>query len=1258
MWKDQKIFSGGINTDDDSRNVPQGDYRNFEYCRHGNTDGKGFSVIQSAGTVIKENPLITTEDFVVGTAIWQKRNSLVYFILKADNNCQIWRYDIASETHELCAESPAFNWSRDYPIFHSNIPDDLLKITDGRWDDEIWSDEGDRLFNEPQQINLQKSLDGEYPVIDFQTISVIKWPPKPPVVSYTKDDTKADNKLRRKLFRFRYCYIYENNERSVWSLWSNLALPTKSESFDGTNWGDSKEDNCLEVKINTGPNVVKKIEVCVQQAAADTGGAVIPFGTFIQLDKELDGISDNIEMNVLYYGDAALKTVDLIESNTNSYRVPRSARAQEYLPTNEIAYANLREGFDLPELDVEITRNLKEIDWAPVEIGLFSARIINPIPNPEYFSFEVLSLEMTTKLMFYAGQTFSFVYPMPSSQTSTFYFQVTQELMDEAVLAYPSSIINQNRYLTMIIGDAFMVNVGGTPIAPTLPPYNGFGQIITYTNEYDFPVSGVVTVTVLRTTGVVPSLKTGAFHPVGIVYLDDAKREFTVSTNDEMNAFVPFYGQDNTSGFSDPNNPYRVTLLAGLNHLPPKDAKYFCFVGQKSNIIDFCQYVINSDNAVNAIKSEGGRFLIELDKGYLTNHMGVTINHQIQKGDIVRFYRKPLAESWTPNPSAYIEDYFELEVLEYRPTGGSSGRQAIVVEKFDLSMLGSGSTYKGQTIEIYTPRPTMDTDGNLFISEWRDVSPIYEIGEAHTKNRYHKGIITDSGNGSYNDGSVEFTIIGDKSGLVGQYILIRVASGTKYGGKIVDATYNGTNTVLEYNGAPFVGSGLMTWESSLDQFQIVNSGTSSAPAIIELSQYSDVYVRQRSYDTGWNNSNLTSRGWAFYYIEDPHYSDYWLSNYHPFGRLELESSTAKLTHRKASAIHSGVFISDSQINNLSTFYQSVDNVVDLNPVFGEITRVFLSGREQKTLKLLQPNKENSIYIQNYPTDVNVPTGELKITDKTFASTYPYKELYGCSSGGSAAITPEGSVMYFDVINGLFIFSSSGGSRVVSEIDPISRTDFKFRKKTKELTDRVRNDEAAIIRSFVNPIHGEVGFAFSFNNETEFDIVVFDYLKMRWRSEYRYNFRWFETFGNRMYGFGKNNQIYSHNQDNSINFHGDTFTSVIKFVSNHEQMLNKRFMNILTRADRTFDLVAQTDYGLSYDVMETTTPSWLWVVREDFSYAYYRKNKYSKGYASEEMAMINGEDIRAQALTNTLSYTPKDDRDKFVLSSVEIDGVFS
>src|SRR5690606_11668217 len=123
IWKEQKIFTGGINTDDDSRVVPQGDYRNFEYCRLGNTQGKGFSVVSSAETVLIENEEIQPEDHIMGSALWQKRNSIVYFILKANGNCQIWKFDLNTETHELCAESPAFNWHKDFPIFHADIID-------------------------------------------------------------------------------------------------------------------------------------------------------------------------------------------------------------------------------------------------------------------------------------------------------------------------------------------------------------------------------------------------------------------------------------------------------------------------------------------------------------------------------------------------------------------------------------------------------------------------------------------------------------------------------------------------------------------------------------------------------------------------------------------------------------------------------------------------------------------------------------------------------------------------------------------------------------------------------------------------------------------------------------------------------------------------------------------------------------------------------------------------------------------------------
>ena len=265
MFEDEIVFGGGINTDDEARAVPKGDYRDFKYCRLGDVVGKGFTVITSDGTVEVSEVSITDADRVLGATEWLKQNAIVYFVFKADGDHEIWAYYISSQTHQLIVQSSELNFSLDYPIYHANIIDDILKWTDGRWDDLMYDEAtGNRLFNPPFQINLNKAIDGFYGTIQLQEIDAVKWPLEPPVAVYGTDTTKESNKLRRKLYKFMVQPVYENGEEGVWSMYSNLALPTVSETVSGSNWSSSSYDNFIDVTFNTGPKVVRKLNVAVQ----------------------------------------------------------------------------------------------------------------------------------------------------------------------------------------------------------------------------------------------------------------------------------------------------------------------------------------------------------------------------------------------------------------------------------------------------------------------------------------------------------------------------------------------------------------------------------------------------------------------------------------------------------------------------------------------------------------------------------------------------------------------------------------------------------------------------------------------------------------------------------------------------------------------------------------------------------------------------------------------------------------------------------
>ena len=134
------------------------------------------------------------------------------------------------------------------------------------------------------------------------------------------------------------------------------------------------------------------------------------------------------------------------------------------------------------------------------------------------------------------------------------------------------------------------------------------------------------------------------------------------------------------------------------------------------------------------------------------------------------------------------------------------------------------------------------------------------------------------------------------------------------------------------------------------------------------------------------------------------YSDYFPSDIHNTGRLRIEDQNAKMVHRKASSIHSDTFILGTQINGLSSFALDNQNIEDMNPLYGEIVRTYMSGREGKTLKCIQPKRENSIYIQFYPNEVGSDSS-VRVSSKTFASWFDYRSLFGCPDAGAAALLP-------------------------------------------------------------------------------------------------------------------------------------------------------------------------------------------------------------------------------------------------------------
>jgi hypothetical protein len=1314
-------FGGGINTDDTPQGMPKGDYRDFSYCRLGYNSGNAYAVETSDGTLIIPNPGVEVQDQIIGATKWLKQNAIVYFVFKADLNHQIWVYYIDTQSHEEVITSSELNFSRDWPIYHANVVDDILKWTDGRWDDQMYDADGNRLFNPPYQINIQKAIDNFYTTVDLQAIDAVKWPLDPPFVSYATDTTRQDNKLRKKLYRFIIQPIYENGEEGVWSMYSNLPFPTQSELLSGTNFLALNNDNAIDITFNTGPKIVRKIKVAYQQYDQETNGAVPPFGVFFDIDKDVDPIADNVNYTYRFYGNVATKPA--INEPKNYDRLPVVAFCQEYLPTNQLVYSNFREGYDKIDivtpppgalLPTNASYNLREIPWNPFSWpGLIFMNYPNTSGGTGTFTFQASDLyNVVNDFGYQAGLIF--YTSGPTEENKLLFYQVSQQDIDDALALSPVSA--QNVYMHQLIGDAFMDQLGWAPGTASLA---GISTTYTFTSEADNDVDNNPLVRVTIQTNPTPSLKVGATHQFGIVYGDRAYRDGTVYTSDNLNLFVPwFYDDPGRAALDNPENPYIVNGQINIFHQPPIWAdRYWIVAKPATEILSFGHYMIGGaadyPEAVTADNESNNRFVIELDSYWPSIYKGAQIFHQIKKGDRVRFIRKRAEGlSFSATPIEYLP-YLELEVLEYLPASGSDGpfnmaaRDRIYVSLFspnsiEPDLVASLGNLFGQLIEIYTPRPAVD-EGGLFISTWQDVTDSLSVLNPHTDGRVH-GIKYDDYTVQYRipKGGIGFRpfIAGDVTGYIEGYTWnYEYYQGGAFIGNgsftVTGANYSvvENRTYLTIAGPANTGTPNDQYFITRDRVQIWDTINDEVVqnAIVNLA-YGDVYVKARRYKTGL----ISESAYYYYYIEDPNYSDYWLSDIHQTGRFRIQDPNAKMTHRQATSIHSNSFILGTQINGLSTFALDNTNIEDMNPIFGGIIRTFLSGREGKTLKCLQPKKENSLYIQYYPNEVGSDSS-VRVSNKTFSSWFDYKSLFGCSNAGASAILPDGTTIYFDNNSGVFVYSGANGQILVSEIDADSGKDYKFRTKTKALAAAYNASPAPVVRTYVNETVGEVGFAFRFDipysgeaqgvfnpsvgqltegfvlfggnyeylygydmiiyfagtdntysgkvnfveyqvftditiitlegvepdvadylqpgyyrttSGLSYDHVVFDYVNMRWRSTYDYNFQQFCNLGQTLVGWGVDNQLYLHNQPEQWNFHGDPFIQKVSFVSNEQPMMLKRYQDITLISDDLFAVEAQSEPNRSYPLgMNTNMPTNLMSTYEGYGKVYYRKNLY-------------------------------------------------
>lgn len=1112
-------FSGVQNSDANPKNIPLGEHQILSMMEDGRYYGRGGSLVCKRGTS-DIGTILTAGEIVIGTAKWIERNRIVYFVYSDEGAHFIAFYDFTTQSHTKLISVLESGFDPNYPILHAEVIDNILWWTEGKF--EGFYDNGLPLHTPPFRLNLERAENGEYGTnADLQTIDVIKYPsPYSPTWEYSNTISLSANYLRGKLFQFRIQYVYEDGEESAWSPISRLNLP-ESAGFINNGSVPIPNSNAIRLEFNTGHFTVTQIKIAVSVNQGQ-------FGIFKTLDKAIEGIPSEDDYLIDYTGDTSYQAVELDTRNYDN--VPLVSACMSKL-VNEISYTNIIRGYDrlLPDIDIEYP--ISELDGYKLWMQFFRVESVE-ISGAVYTL--QLSMPFNGALYFEVGDYYTFrlaIINSPENVIINFEYSITQSDVDDANAA-PTPADGVLLVLDRI-GDNLLSQINALISTPAT------GSIIAgiYTIVFSFPSNYIGnempgTMRPLRLQNTQRTLKKGGKYKWYIQYYDRGNRDGTAITSEAMEARVPFVTDQDVSSLSYAGAPYKVNARLTINHYPPDWATHYQILVSKDNgITDFQQTTVTHVQVL-----DDGNYRLTLQNQYEQANKGAVINHQVKKGDRIRFMATGVDDT-IKAPVNYITNYFECEVLEYQAGEGVDNAPAIYVQRFDLALIDWNNQNAIQ-VEIYTP--SIDSD----------VERIFEIGEeypilnATTENRYHGG-------------------------------------------------------------------------NTQDQ-------TGSLPAILDLD-YGDAYIRQRWLGTGYDYpSNLYC-----FYCEDYNYSDYFKSDYNSRGRVAIENVNAK-TDRLNISVHGGKYLranNTSDINNMSRF-EFGDNTQEYDSQFGFVTRTITDG---KTLKVLQPQKETSVYLNGtYSVNADGAVSAPAFSSKVFGGFRPYDTLFGCSDPRMAILVPRMGVFYFDVNSEEFIYSLNNGQKRVS-------LEAAFLTKSKQIANICRGDNF-YCWAFTETQLGKVGMNFrSDNGEVT---ITFSYDLLRFTADHLPKAVWaYENIGDNLIAFDSNQSTYLYNVDNRTNFHGAAFTCDVDVFCNENLIQPKVFKNIQYQGIKPFYLLCSIEANDTYAYQETTMSPNTQETLEGAHFVQVRKNIYSGTLKSQDYYMVNGRPMRGNYMQVRLYQAP-------------------
>lgn len=542
-----------------------------------------------------------------------------------------------------------------------------------------------------------------YSSITEDVLSVIKRPPLVgPTCSRDYDSNTTSDAIGFLQFEFKYRYVYDNGEKSVWSPTDHY-ITKLDDIFTcyGYRAGIPFPFNSIQISLTIDDvPTIDKVEVAVREGYLSNWYLL---GTY---DVSSHRGSTYPAFN--WHNNKALVAIDASDIARRFDYVPLKAQAQALISDNIISYGSNLMGFDNPSsVSVALsTSTINNTKWTNITSG--AGQVVSRKPGYIEVQFDLNLIDgATLEIIIYGDdQSYSYVLPTFVEYDGSWGFMSNDDIIN---------------YFVRIMADC--------PILSSVTNTSSKLRVVFNGDIYDEQLQ----LKIYEGNSALACAKSGAVHYLGIEYADKYGRVGSVVRNDDMNIEVPWV----TEVAGKTHLDFYQYISYQINHRPPSWAHRWRFVYGGHNLSWFQTYVLRSHGADDrSIWYDNDQIKIKINEGVnncrdVLPRYGMQ-NYVFEPGDRLRVIgtRDDGEADYDGGteinaPVTLADEYIDLEINKF-------DGQYIYIDNWDKKA-GAPSLDEGKDIvvEVYRKIKKSESPAYFGMSSFRHINNPGQSNRSH-----------------------------------------------------------------------------------------------------------------------------------------------------------------------------------------------------------------------------------------------------------------------------------------------------------------------------------------------------------------------------------------------------------------------------------------------------------------------------------------------------------------------------------------------